>query len=592
MKITNETRKDPRAAREVLETLLPDAHVRKLCLRFLCDSIQLAHQLAPSSWGLTLQKDLVRLNVGHIEVMTISQARIHVVFDRNAEPRGLRSTPGVQMHPKTPIYQSVKSSAGCDFSASQANSLLPMICESHHQLIKQAVGTPRHNMTVGAHSSGILRYLEKLLETHLPDPEYSATSPGTLSALAFQAQFSRFEKQIRHNSDGHPFTSFQDGLPADWEDYKKDVRQEALRLLGSRKWKQTDVGKGRILDRVIKAIEIHNAHRDLRNNLVSWQNRYGHKAKSHRALLDAKSDVPARRKFEQWFLDFFHGRLHEEDAFEQFRTMAGDRYDLIAYLFFLKDWNHFMPIAPTTFDAAFQLLGIDLVTAKHCSWDNYSSYNQALLAIQRALRDIAEVTNARLIDAHSFCWMLVRMELPAANSPVIIPTPKIISGLQASPFTTKSSSNESDAETDFDKMDEKQFAQRDAERRRLGQLAQDIAIQSEQKRLREAGHSNPEQAVRPVWDEPCRGYDILSCEMDGTARYIEVKAARQSGQKLSFFLTQNEWEQSRLKSNYCFYLVLNVESRRPEVLVIKSGEITPASLAPLNYMASLRTPGN
>ncbi|BFU88872.1 MAG: hypothetical protein NTAFB01_00590 [Nitrospira sp.] len=91
-------------------------------------------------------------------------------------------------------------------------------------------------------------------------------------------------------------------MPADWEDYKKDVRQEALRLLGFRKWKRTDVGEGRILDQVIKAIEIHDTHRDLRNNLVSWQNRYGHKAKSHRALLDAKSDVSARRKFEQWFL--------------------------------------------------------------------------------------------------------------------------------------------------------------------------------------------------------------------------------------------------------------------------------------------------
>jgi hypothetical protein len=58
-------------------------------------------------------------------------------------------------------------------------------------------------------------------------------------------------------------------------------------------------------------------------------------------------------------------------------------------------------------------------------------------------------------------------------------------------------------------MDEKQFAQRDAERRRLGQLAQDIAIQSELKRLREAGYHNPEQTVRPVWDEPGRAEKFL-----------------------------------------------------------------------------------
>lgn len=79
MRINNETRKDPKTAREVLERLLPDARARKICLRYLCDSIQLTHQLAPSSWGLTLQRNMLRLNVGHIEVVTIEQGRIHKV---------------------------------------------------------------------------------------------------------------------------------------------------------------------------------------------------------------------------------------------------------------------------------------------------------------------------------------------------------------------------------------------------------------------------------------------------------------------------------------------------------------------------------
>jgi hypothetical protein len=35
-----------------------------------------------------------------------------------------------------------------------------------------------------------------------------------------------------------------------------------------------------------------------------------------------------------------------------------------------------MPIAPTTFDAAFSNLGIALKTSH--SWDNYSQYNAAL----------------------------------------------------------------------------------------------------------------------------------------------------------------------------------------------------------------------
>lgn len=165
---------------------------------------------------------------------------------------------------------------------------------------------------------------------------------------------------------------------------------------------------------------------------------------------------------------------------------------------------------------------------------------------------------------------------------------KGMAGLQAMPVKA----GEPTSKTKFDEVDEGQFVQRDAARRRLGKLAQDIAILSEQKRLREAGHPSPEEAVRAVWDEPGRGYDILSCELDGTPRYIEVKAARQSGQKLSFFLTQNEWIQSRSKSNYCFYLVLKVDSKRPDVRVIESGEVSPDCLAPLNYLASLRAPSD
>jgi predicted nucleotidyltransferase len=44
------------------------------------------------------------------------------------------------------------------------------------------------------------------------------------------------------------------------------------------------------------------------------------------------------------------------------------------------------------------------------------------------------------------------------------------------------------------------------------------------------------RSIQPVWHEPKRGYDILSSELDGTPRHIEVKAARKSGHRLAFFL--------------------------------------------------------
>ena len=280
-----------------------------------------------------------------------------------------------------------------------------------------------------------------------------------LSALTFQRQFARFEQQVRYHSGGRPFISFRDGLPAQWEDYKAEVRKEALRRLEVQKWKRADVGKGRILDRIINVIEINEPSRGLRNNLVAWQNRYGHKKRSHRALLDAKSDASARRSFEQWALDFFQDRLNDADAFERFRELAGERYDIVAYVFFLKDWNRFMPIAPTTFDKAFQLLELDVITAHQCSWDNYARYNAALLEVQSALRDVAEVADARLIDAHSFCWMLMRLELPDAEPPVVIPLPEPLTGLEAILPSTRRLRDDGKHQP----VDEKEFAKRQAE---------------------------------------------------------------------------------------------------------------------------------
>lgn len=588
MPITKEERRDSKIAQDVLERLLPDVQSRKVCLRFLCESIQLAHQLSPSSWGVTLQKDLVRLNVGQIEAMTIKQDRVHVVFARDAKPPELQAITDLHFDSKAPLYKSVERSSGCDFPASKAGDALPPIREFHHRLIKQAAKTPRHNMTAGAHSPGVLLYLDEELGISSLNPDYSVKLNLRLSALTFQSQFERFKVAVVKNS-AQEFRSFREGLPLEWEGYKEHVRTRARTLLKLTRWEEGDIGTGRLLDRVIRAIEI-NEGSELRNNLVGGEPRYGPSKVPHRFLKEAQLDKSKRTKVERAIYDLFQSDRSEEDVFQNLHDLGGMHYEVLAYLFFLKDWDHFMPIRTKTFDAAFLALGLDLRTTLQCSWENYCDYNEALQEVLAALRDITSLKGVRLIDAHSFCWMLVRMKMPPLPSPVVIPLPKVLTGFQI--LMTDLATAETNTEIEFDTVDEKKFDQRDAERQRLGRLAQDIAMQSEMKRLREAGHPNPEEVVRPVWDEPGRGYDILSCERDGTLRYIEVKAARQSGEKVSFFMTQNEWTQSRSKTNYCFYLIFKADSTTPIVQVIESRDISPDCLIPINYVASFRVPGD
>ena len=84
--------------------------------------------------------------------------------------------------------------------------------------------------------------------------------------------------------------------------------------------------------------------------------------------------------------------------------MTGGKYPLLAYFYFLKDMDRFMPIQPTGFDRAFRALGIDFSTLRQCSWENYSTYNQTLAALRPTI-EATGFKNVRLVDAHSFCWI-------------------------------------------------------------------------------------------------------------------------------------------------------------------------------------------
>ena len=67
-----------------------------------------------------------------------------------------------------------------------------------------------------------------------------------------------------------------------------------------------------------------------------------------------------------------------------------------------------MPIRPTVFDRAFHDLGIDLITTRKASWENYQRFNASLGDVQSALAEMDGLTNVRLVDAHSFCGIIER----------------------------------------------------------------------------------------------------------------------------------------------------------------------------------------
>jgi len=233
---------------------------------------------------------------------------------------------------------------------------------------------------------------------------------------AFRESFARFQELMVAKS-GHRFTDFHEGLAAVWESYKPRLRDEALELLAADGWPETRIGSGVILQHMVDAIEIQDSRSNLTNNLVFWQNRFGHANRDHRALLEAASNPKLRRNVEQLIFDLYRGNADEAATFARLSEFTGAKYPLLAYLFFLRDMDRFMPIQPTGFDRAFRALGIDFSTLRLCNWENYAAYNALLTDLRLMIEAAAGLRTVRLIDAHSFCWLfgsLLRLEAEGA----------------------------------------------------------------------------------------------------------------------------------------------------------------------------------
>jgi hypothetical protein len=179
-----------------------------------------------------------------------------------------------------------------------------------------------------------------------------------------------FEKQLRafkrfvEDTSGIPLVSFgSNPYLEDHEGYKYEIYRKARKALDFVHWKSSDVGSGRIAAAVVAAIELPE------NNLVPWQPRYGKARRPHHSLCVAIEESSGLAAYEQVFYDLFYGPS-DAQVFNRLLELFGRKYDLLAYLFFLKDRTRYMPIAPQYFDTAFGKLGVAFKTSRQCSWNN------------------------------------------------------------------------------------------------------------------------------------------------------------------------------------------------------------------------------
>ena len=382
-------------AGKAFKRFFPRPQERRAVLKLFVHTIRQAHDAGPSSWVATLFDDYARVNVGPVETITASSDEVRMLLLRSANWPAIR--PLATFIGNYGEYKTMKDARIAVVKASNALRLAHVLLPALSESVRVAAAARATTTWGQAHSDDLLRFLEGEAG-ELPRPILGdASSPN---ARLLQKQINAFITFVAEKAGGsfgsfasNPYLETQEG-------YKYDVQRAARTELRFPKWNETDIGTGRIIDRVIRAIELPN------NNLLPWDARHGEASRPHQPLFEARRNSQDRMRIEQCLFSLYR-EPPDQDQFNKLIEIFGAKYPLIAYLFFLKDHARFLPIAPETFDRAFGYIGANLTMSRRCSWENYSQF----LAVIRQVRVALAATlgeEVTLLDAHSFLWILAR----------------------------------------------------------------------------------------------------------------------------------------------------------------------------------------
>ena len=168
-------RNSGQVARRVLEKLLPDEEIRLEVLSFFARAISTAHEQGEAKWGVTLYPSAVALNVSGFYACWIRTADFFVAFMEASLAPGLQT----ELENKARWNGTFKRLLGSRIiyvPYSEASKILPqMVTPTEAFIVFTGTRYGRMGARVeGAHSPGVLDYLQGYLEIDLPKPAYAS----------------------------------------------------------------------------------------------------------------------------------------------------------------------------------------------------------------------------------------------------------------------------------------------------------------------------------------------------------------------------------------------------------------------------------
>lgn len=391
-----------------------------------------------------------------------------------------------------------------------------------------------------------------------------------ISQDIFEIVYSGFNNLLLEKIDDEKIDLKNHPVIVKQENYKYEIIDDARNQLKLKIWKESDIGSGTILRNVQNSINVKS------NNLIDWRKK------------DDFKKLKVNRDNEQFLYDFFKSKINDGVAFNNFKKI-GFSYQLIAYLFFIKNHQRYMPISQEKFDEIFNTLNIDFKTSNNCSWENYLEFNEIIKQFRKQLSQ--RYKTASLLDSHSFLWIYgSQLNEPMANAVQQENTSKKEKSLKEkliskSELETYNPKKIADIENLLEEKNEFDYIDNHRKLMEIGDLAEKIVFRSEIDFL-QTDYPELAKNVRLVSSNPKLGFDILSFETDGRQKQIEVKAVSVNENNKSFIITRNEFLKSKIYSNYYIYCVTNINTDKPKILRIKNPDFNDNDvflIEPLTY---------
>jgi hypothetical protein len=398
----------------------------------------------------------------------------------------------------------------------------------------------------------------------------------------FNDTVEKFKKFVADKNEDE-YVSFNKGWLDNEEGYKKKIPSGAYEFLDTSTWDKKWIGTGKILKRVIEVLD-YKPPGDF-NNLVDWRRKDNLNAI---IIHDAKKT----KKIESLVYRLYSERNTDDEIFDKLAdiTSIGGNYDLISYLFFLKNSRRYLPNRPKSFEKAFALLGEYFVfrMSKRCNWTNYSEYLNRMSEIRELLQPKFE-EKISLIDAHSFCWVIAHnpkiLEIDLNSS--ISEPPQLI--ITESPFVSPDEKFKPKEPRKFHGVLKTERESNERNNNIIGLKGEEYVRDAEKQLLIDNGRSDLAENVDhvSVTNGDGVGYDIKSFSLDGGIKYIEVKTTN-SDKNAKFFISENElaFSEQNPEKYYIYRLYnFNQKSKKNACYIIQGNMREKLMLCPTSYDA-------